>query len=93
MSATQAAQTPKVWGDGSNSSVGNQLRTDYYQKKALVELQKEKYYSQLADVTAMPKHMGKTIKRYHYMPLLDDANVNDQGMPLVLPLTSLYPSW
>ncbi len=80
MSVTQAAQTPKVWGDGSNSSVGSQLRTDYYQKKALVELQKEKYYSQLADTTSMPKHMGKTIKRYHYMPLLDDANVNDQGI-------------
>jgi len=24
--------------------------------------------------------MGKTIKRFHYMPLLDDANVNDQGI-------------
>ncbi|WP_316016077.1 N4-gp56 family major capsid protein [Roseobacter sp. HKCCA0434] len=24
--------------------------------------------------------MGKTIKVYHYMPLLDDRNVNDQGL-------------
>jgi N4-gp56 family major capsid protein len=71
-----------VYGNkaGTTSSVGSQLRTDYYQKKALIELQKEKYFTQLADVTAMPKNMGKTIKRYHYMPLLDDANINDQGI-------------
>ena len=24
--------------------------------------------------------MGKTIKRYHYLPMLDDANINDQGI-------------
>lgn len=28
----------------------------------------------------MPKNYGKTIKRYHYLPLLDDANINDQGL-------------
>ena len=26
------------------------------------------------------KHYGKRIKRYYYIPLLDDANVNDQGI-------------
>ena len=65
---------------GSNSSVGTQLRTDYFYKKALIEAKKEQYFSQLADVTAMPKNMGKTIKLFHYMPLLDDRNVNDQGI-------------
>ena len=28
----------------------------------------------------MPTNMGKKIVRYHYMPLLDDRNVNDQGI-------------
>jgi N4-gp56 family major capsid protein len=65
---------------GSPSEVGSQIRTDYYQKKALIELKKESYFSALADVTSMPKNMGKTIKRFHYMPLLDDRNVNDQGI-------------
>lgn len=65
---------------GSNSTVGTQLRTDYFYKKALIEAKKEQYFSQLADVTAMPKNMGKTIKLFHYMPLLDDRNVNDQGI-------------
>lgn len=65
---------------GSPSSVGNQLNTQYYQKQALVELKKTQFFSQLADVTSMPKNFGKKIKRYHYLPLLDDANLNDQGI-------------
>ena len=65
---------------GNQSTVGNQLSEFYYQKKALIEAQKEQYFMQLADVTGMPKNMGKTIKRFQYLPLLDDANINDQGI-------------
>jgi N4-gp56 family major capsid protein len=73
----------QIYNDPSNgalSSVGPQLRTDYYQKKALIEAARESYFGQLADTTAMPKNMGKTIKRFHYLPILDDANINDQGI-------------
>ena len=65
---------------GSQSTVGNQLTTHYYEKQALIELKKIQFFSQLADVTSMPKNMGKKIKRFHYLPLLDDANINDQGI-------------
>lgn len=65
---------------GSQSSMGNQMNTQYYQKQALVELKKTQFFGQLADVTSMPKNFGKKIKRYHYLPLLDDANLNDQGI-------------
>lgn len=65
---------------GTPSNIGPQLADFYFQKKALIELQKEQYFSQLADTTSMPKNMGKKIKRFHYLPLLDDANVNDQGI-------------
>ena len=65
---------------GTASSIGPQAVTEYYQKKALIEARKEQYFSQLADVTSMPKNMGKQIKRFHYIPLLDDANINDQGI-------------
>ena len=65
---------------GTPASIGPQQLTHYYQKQALIEARKEQYFTQLADVTAMPKNMGKTIKRYHYLPLLDDANINDQGI-------------
>ena len=70
----------QVYGDGSNSTIGAQFQTFYYQKKALIDLQKEKYFSQLADTVAMPKNFGKRIKRYHYLPMLDDRNINDQGI-------------
>lgn len=68
------------YGNGQNSTIGTQLRTDFYQKKALIEAAKEQYFGQMADTVAMPKNMGKTIKRYHYLPMLDDANINDQGI-------------
>ena len=57
-----------------------QLTEHYFQKKALIELVKETYFGQLADTTSMPKNMGKKIKRYHYLPMLDDRNLNDQGI-------------
>ena len=65
---------------GTPSNIGTQLRNEYFQKQALIEARKEQYFSQLADVTSMPKNMGKKIVRYHYIPLLDDENINDQGL-------------
>jgi len=65
---------------GTASNIGPQIRTDHYIKRALIEARKEQYFGQLANVTNLPKHMGKTIKKYHYLPLLDDANINDQGI-------------
>lgn len=62
------------------STIGSQIRTDHFIKTALIEAKKETYFGVLADVTAMPKNMGKKIKRYHYVPMLDDANINDQGL-------------
>lgn len=74
---------PMIYNDpagGGASSIGPQLNTSYYHKKALIEARKEQFFSQLADTTNMPKNMGKTIKLFHYLPLLDDANVNSQGL-------------
>jgi N4-gp56 family major capsid protein len=65
---------------GTPSSIGSQARTDFFQKKALIEIRKEQYFTQLADVTAMPKNMGKKIKQYIYLPMLADGNLNDQGI-------------
>ena len=68
--------------DGQAASIGanTQINPAYFYKKALIELVKERYFGQLANVRAMPKNMGKTIKQHHYLPLLDDANTNDQGI-------------
>ena len=65
---------------GSASDLGTQIRTDHFDKQALIEARREQYFMPLADVKSMPKNMGKKIKKYHYLALLDDANVNDQGL-------------
>ena len=65
---------------GTDSDVGGQIRTDLWDRKALVEAAKEMYFGQMASVKNMPKNMGKTIKLFHYLPILDDRNQNDQGI-------------
>jgi N4-gp56 family major capsid protein len=66
--------------EGTTSSVGSQINIFHFYKKALVEAAKESYFSQMADVRSMPKNMGKTIKQYQYLPILDDRNMNSQGI-------------
>lgn len=63
--------------DGAGSA---QMNTFFYLKKALIEARKEQYFMPLASVTNMPKHYGKTIKVYEYVPLLDERNVSSQGI-------------
>jgi hypothetical protein len=48
--------------------------------QAIIDAKKDMYFTPLADVVSMPKHMGKQIKVYQYVPLLDDRNNNDQGI-------------
>ena len=63
--------------DGAGSG---QMNTFFWLKKALIEARKEQYFMPLASVENMPKNMGKTIKVYEYVPLLDIRNINDQGI-------------
>lgn len=70
--------------DGQKSTIdgtgSDQMNTFYWLKKALIEARKEQYFMPLASTINMPKHFGKTIKVYEYVPLLDDRNINDQGI-------------
>lgn len=70
----------KVLSDIDKGSGGRQIRTEYWHKKALIEAAKENIFGQLSDTTHMPKHFGKKIVMYHYLPLLSEENVNDQGI-------------
>lgn len=65
---------------GKESTIGKQMRDFYYARDAITEVAKEQYFTQLASTTDMPKHYGQRIKRYIYVPLLDDRNKNDQGI-------------
>lgn len=63
--------------DSANS---DQMNTFYWLKKSLIEARKEQYFTPLASTVNMPKHFGKTMRAYEYVPLLDDRNINDQGI-------------
>lgn len=71
------AEGDKSTIDGSGS---DQMNTFFYLKKAIIDAKKEQYFMPLSSTINMPKNFGKTIKRYQYVPLLDDRNVNDQGI-------------
>ena len=74
-SSTASGTASDIEGSGSS-----QMQTFFWLKKAIITARKEQYFMPLASVTNMPKHYGKTIKAYEYVPLLDDRNVNSQGI-------------
>ncbi len=62
------------------NSNSTQLQQFKWIKKSLIETRAKEFFTQLADHTTMPKHFGKKLKQYHYFPVLDDKNQNDQGI-------------
>lgn len=65
---------------GVPSDIGPQSVTSYHIKKALVTARRKQVFTQLASVKHMPKNMGKAMTVHEYLPLLDDRNINDQGL-------------
>jgi len=72
---TSAGTASDIEGSGSG-----QMQTFFWLKKALIEARKEQYFMPLASTVNMPKHFGKSIKVYEYVPLLDERNINDMGI-------------
>lgn len=68
------------YGNGTNSTIGTQFNTYEHKRKALIETAQVEYFGQLGDVETLTKNYGQKIKKYHYLPLLDDRNINDQGL-------------
>ena len=72
--------------NGAKSSIdigtpeGEQLNLWHYQRKAIIDIRNDMVFQQLTGTTVMPKNFGKKIKKYHYIPLLDNRNINDQGI-------------
>lgn len=68
-------------GSPVQSSVGSQqLERIFYTKKIIPALAKKRKFSKLADTVAMPKNQGQRIRAEVDIPLLHDANINDQGI-------------
>jgi len=64
----------------AGKSAGEQFNLFKWQRKSIIAMRDKMVFQQLADTTVMPKHYGKKIKKYEYIPVLDDRNVNDQGL-------------
>jgi len=57
-----------------------QLNPFYYDRQAIVEANKKAYIGQLSGTRNQPKNAGKEIKKHIIIPVLDDRNINDQGI-------------
>ncbi len=66
MAAGVTYENPQIYNNPpANPGSYPQLIPFYWQRKALIDLKKKQYFGQLADTVSMPKHFGRTIKRYH----------------------------
>jgi N4-gp56 family major capsid protein len=65
---------------GTPSNAGPQFNTHYWDRRSLIDAAWEMFFSPLADSRSMPANYGKELKVYYYVPLLDERNVNDQGL-------------
>lgn len=72
--------SPSTVDAGSSAANKAQLQTFKWLRKAIIDAKKDMYFSQMASVEGMPKHFGKEIVVQQYIPLLDERNVNDQGI-------------
>jgi N4-gp56 family major capsid protein len=70
--------------EGEQSSIEGtgsaQMNTFFWLKKAIIEARKDQYFMPLSSTLDLPKHYGKEVRVYQWIPLLDDRNINDQGI-------------
>lgn len=64
----------------TTGSLKPQVINDFLKRKALLDVVKEQVFQPLATVTNLAPNNGKYIKQYVWHPLLDDRNINDQGI-------------
>lgn len=67
-------------GTATASTIGPQLIDFLYIKKALAEQAKEIVFSNMSSTIDIPKNTGVAIKRYVDVLMIDDKNINDQGI-------------
>ncbi len=71
----------QVYGNGTTTSTnGSNVRVDALREKAIRAAKKEIIFEQLCDNQTMPLNYGKTLKVHKTLYILDDLNVNDQGL-------------
>ena len=70
-----------VYGDGTTTATsGANTITHFYDRAGIKEATVENIFSQTADRRSMPQKYGKTFKTSRWLHILDDRNINDQGL-------------
>lgn len=79
--------TPQIYNAGTTANPSTidgtgqaQLNPFYYDRQAIIEANKKAFIGQLSGTRNQPKNMGKEIKKHLIIPMLDDRNLNDQGI-------------
>jgi len=75
-----AANASTVDAPVGNGAGNAQLNPFYYDRQAIIEANKKAYIGQLSGTRNQPKNMGKEVKKHLIIPMLDDRNINDQGI-------------
>lgn len=86
----------QIYNDPANaadSSIGPQFNVHYWDRRSLIDAAEKMFFSPLADVRSMPKHYGKELKVFYYIPLLDARNLNDQGLDAAGVVTAQTEYW
>jgi len=69
-----------IYGDGKHGSMGEEVITEALDRKVITEQAKKMVFSQFGSTTHLPKHSGKAIAKTIILPIMDDRNINDQGI-------------
>jgi N4-gp56 family major capsid protein len=66
--------------NGNFETKAVQLVPYAFMRKAILDTKYQRRFQQLATTVEMPMHSGKSMQMYRYYPLIDDRNMNDQGI-------------
>ncbi len=71
-----------VYGGGTIATGGSHdnIRIDYYDRAAIKVARAELIYAKFADAKTQKRNFGKTFRISRFLHILDDANVNNQGL-------------
>jgi N4-gp56 family major capsid protein len=72
--------TPGSGNTTDTGSIKKQLINDYWIRESMIEAAKTQTFAKLGTQRNLAPNNGKFLKQYVWMPLLDDRNINDQGI-------------
>ena len=69
-----------IYGDGKHGSMGPDVITEALDRKVITEVAYKMVFSQFGSTTKLPMNSGKAISKTVILPIMDERNINDQGI-------------